>query len=77
MATRRFVIIVAGGKGLRIGKELPKQFIAISGKPILMHTLNKFKNDTELILVLPKTQIDYWKTLCKEYNCTIQHSIVP
>ena len=38
-----YAIIVAGGKGLRMGGEIPKQFIPVAGKPILMHTLEKFK----------------------------------
>ena len=36
---RKYVLIVAGGKGLRMGGDLPKQFIPLEGKPILMHTL--------------------------------------
>ena len=39
---KQSVIIVAGGKGLRMGGELPKQFIPIGGKPVLMHTLEAF-----------------------------------
>ena len=39
---KRYVIIVAGGKGLRMGGDLPKQFIPMAGKPVLMHTVEKF-----------------------------------
>jgi len=38
----KFAIIVAGGSGTRMGKKMPKQFIEIGGKPILMHTIEKF-----------------------------------
>ena len=51
---RKYVLIVAGGKGLRMGGDLPKQFIPLEGKPILMHTLEAFHrwdNAAELLLV--------------------------
>ena len=63
----KYAIIVAGGKGERIGTELPKQFLEINGKPILMHTIDKFRNtyqDIEIILALPENQIDFWEELC-------------
>ena len=72
------VIIVAGGKGLRMGQELPKQFIAIKEKPILMHTLESFYNadaKTNIIVVLPQSFIDYWSNICKKYNFDIPHTI--
>ena len=75
----RFVIIVAGGKGLRMGSELPKQFIPIQGKPLLMHTLEKFHHwdsSTKIILVLPQEHQDYWRMLCKEIGCNTPHFIV-
>lgn len=72
------VIIVAGGKGLRMGSDLPKQFIPIGGKPVLMHTIKAFydfDNNIQIVLVLPVSHQDYWKELCKEYNFSIQHTI--
>lgn len=72
------IIIVAGGKGLRIGGELPKQFIPIGGKPILMHTIEAFYNynkNIHIVLVLPASHRDYWAKLCVEYNFTIPHVI--
>ena len=66
-----YVIIVAGGKGLRMGGEIPKQFLPIGGKPILMRTIDRFREyDKEIgiILVLPKSQQDYWKELCQKYS---------
>lgn len=72
------VIIVAGGKGLRMGSELPKQFIPIGGKPVLMHTVEafyKFDNNMNIILVLPVSHQDYWKQLCIEHNFTVPHTI--
>lgn len=74
-----YIIIVAGGKGMRMGTDIPKQFIPVGGIPVLMRTIERFHEyDTVLniILVLPKHQQDYWKALCKEYNFNIPHVIV-
>ena len=80
-----YAIIVAGGKGLRMGGEIPKQFIPVAGKPILMHTLEKFQHygeslagaeGLEIILVLPKEQQEYWAELCTKYSFKVPHTIV-
>jgi len=66
-----YIIIVAGGKGLRMGSDVPKQFLPIGGKPVLMRTMERFKQYSEtiqVILVLPKAQQEYWAQLCKEYD---------
>ena len=73
-----YSIIVAGGKGLRMGADLPKQFLPIGGKPVLMHTLQAFHEADaamRLILVLPQSQQAYWKSLCEEYAFTIPHQV--
>lgn len=78
MRSNNNIIIVAGGKGLRMGGELPKQFIPIAGKPILMHTVEAFYNfdpDINIILVLPDSHRDYWAKLCKEYKFEVPHTI--
>ncbi|MBF0761649.1 2-C-methyl-D-erythritol 4-phosphate cytidylyltransferase [Dysgonomonas mossii] len=75
---KKNVIIVAGGKGLRMGNDLPKQFIPIGGKPVLMRTIEafyRFNQDINIILVLPVSHQDYWKSLCEEYNFSIEHTI--
>lgn len=75
---KKNVIIVAGGKGLRMGNDLPKQFIPICGKPVLMRTIEafyRFDRDINIILVLPVSHQDYWKSLCEEYNFSIEHPI--
>lgn len=75
---KKNVIIVAGGKGLRMGNDLPKQFIPIGGKPVLMRTIEafyRFDQDINIILVLPVSHQDYWKSLCEEYNFSIEHVI--
>ena len=65
------VIIVAGGKGLRMGGDIPKQFLPVGGKPILMRTIDRFLQYDEkmqVVLVLPESQQEYWRTLCDEYH---------
>ena len=71
-----YVIIVAGGKGLRMGTDIPKQFLPIGGKPVLMRTLERFREysaNLNIILVLPKAQQAYWQGLCKEYNFKVEY----
>ena len=66
-----YVIIVAGGKGLRMGSDIPKQFLPVGGKPVLMRTLERFREYSptlQIILVLPKAQQDYWRQLCQQYQ---------
>ena len=67
---RKIAIIVAGGTGQRMNSAVAKQFLLLRNKPILFHTLRAFKladPNTELIVVLPSNQIDYWRTLCYKY----------
>ena len=71
-----YVIIVAGGKGLRMGSDIPKQFLPIGGKPVLMRTLERFREysaDLRIILVLPKAQQDYWQQLCEQYHFEVAY----
>ena len=73
-----YMIIVAGGHGTRMGSDIPKQFLKIDGKPILMRTLERFHEydpEMHLIVVLPKEQQEYWHKLCEEYHFTIPHEI--
>lgn len=74
----KYVIIVAGGKGLRMGSDIPKQFIPVGGKPVLMRTIQAFANydaAMHIIVVLPIEQQAYWKQLCEEYQFEIPHQI--
>ena len=73
-----YVIIVAGGKGLRMGSDIPKQFLPIGGKPVLMRTLERFREyskELNIILVLPEAQQDYWQELCKKYNFEVEYQL--
>ena len=73
-----YIIIVAGGKGLRMGSDIPKQFLPIEGQPVLMRTIRRFHEYAPglgIILVLPASQQAYWQELCHDYQfdipCTI------
>lgn len=73
-----YIIIVAGGKGLRMGSDIPKQFLPVCNLPVLMRTIRRFREysaDINIILVLPKSQQDYWHSLCKEYQFDERYSI--
>jgi 2-C-methyl-D-erythritol 4-phosphate cytidylyltransferase len=73
-----YAIIVAGGSGQRMKSSIPKQFIELNGKPILMHTLEKFysaKASINLIVVLPKSHHNTWSMLCKKHHFNIPHQI--
>ncbi|HBC38540.1 MAG TPA: 2-C-methyl-D-erythritol 4-phosphate cytidylyltransferase, partial [Porphyromonadaceae bacterium] len=73
------VVIVAGGKGLRAGGEIPKQFQPIGGKPILMRTAEAFYNfdyRMRIVIVLPEEFRFFWEELCEKHSFRIPHSIV-
>ena len=75
---KKYVLIVAGGYGRRMGSDLPKQFISIAGKPILIHTFEaflKYSQDLIFILILPADQIDNWKKICKKNSFSTPHII--
>jgi 2-C-methyl-D-erythritol 4-phosphate cytidylyltransferase len=61
-----------------MGSDIPKQFLPIGGKPVLMRTLERFRaysSALQIILVLPEAQQDYWRQLCEEYHFNIEHQI--
>jgi 2-C-methyl-D-erythritol 4-phosphate cytidylyltransferase len=80
MNKQRFALIMAGGKGLRMNAQIPKQFLEIAGKPVIMHTIETFFNfdpEISLIVVLPPDQVEYWQQLCKKHAFSIHHRIAP
>lgn len=79
MNLKEYAIIVAGGSGSRMQRELPKQFIEVAGKPVLMHTIEQFYRynpDIRLIVVLPEQQQVAWRSLCQRHKFTIFHLVV-
>ena len=72
-------LVVAGGKGTRMGGPVSKQYLPIGGKPVLMHTLERFHEaDPEilLILVLPADDFFFWKKCCEEFQFSLPHQLV-
>lgn len=75
---QNFVLIVAAGKGSRMQSNLPKQYLLLENKPVLMHTIEKFyasETKPHLIIAIDSEMEDFWKSLCKQYHFTIPHSI--
>lgn len=74
----KYLVIVAGGKGTRMGSPVPKQFLAIAGRPIIMLAIDRFVSvypEIEVIVVLGPGLTDRWKELCLKHNFTTPHSI--
>ena len=76
----RYAVIVAGGSGLRMGADRPKQFLLLRGEPVLLHTLRRWAEPAlsvaQLVVVLPFDQLAYWRQLMEEYQITIPHQLV-
>jgi 2-C-methyl-D-erythritol 4-phosphate cytidylyltransferase len=76
---KRFVVIVAGGSGKRMESEVPKQFLEISGRPVLMRTIEKFyffEESISIIVVLPADHMGFWNELKEKYSFIIPHKVV-
>lgn len=64
---------MAGGKGTRIKSKLPKQFLELNGKPILLHTIEAFfrySDDIQIILVLPENDFPIWESIRERFKFT-------
>lgn len=78
MSKQKYVIIVAGGSGKRMGSEVPKQFIEVAGMPVLMHTIQRFydfDNSVKIVVVLPEDQHALWGDLIHRYGFKIYHQV--
>ena len=76
---RRYIIIVAGGKGERMGADKPKQFLEIAGKPILRRTMERFISfdpTASMTVVLPSAWKNWWKEYCTSSAFRCKFSIV-
>lgn len=77
--SKRYAVIVAGGKGLRMNSDIPKQFLELKGIPVLMRTVNAFflaDNTIEIVLVLPEVHHEYWRSLIEQYDFKVPHRTV-
>lgn len=73
------LIIVAGGQGIRFGSALPKQFLLLGGKPVILHAIEPFTTalkNPEIIVVLPAGHFRTWEKLVKKYNFNYSHTVV-
>lgn len=76
---QKYALIVAGGKGKRMAAEIPKQFLELEGKPVLMHAINrfyKFDPSIKIVIVLPENLLDYWSDLQKKHSFKVPHRVV-
>jgi len=76
---KNHVIIVAGGSGLRMNSDMPKQFMLLAGKPVLMHTIERFvafDPEINIIVVLPVKETGEWQSLCEKHSFGIKHMVV-
>jgi 2-C-methyl-D-erythritol 4-phosphate cytidylyltransferase len=74
-----YAVIVAGGSGKRMGLDTPKQFLELAGRPVLMHTIEKFRqfsDKIEIITVLPENQLRHWTEFCKKFAFDVPHTLV-
>lgn len=74
-----YVVIVAGGSGKRMGMDTPKQFLELAGRPVLMHTIERFRefnSSIEIITVLPENQLRFWFDIQKKYSFDVPNTIV-
>ncbi len=74
-----YALIVAGGSGKRMGADVPKQFLELAGKPVLMRTIERFRSfevSIKIITVLPEDQLGYWEELQKKYSFSIPNTVV-
>lgn len=73
MNNQEYALIVAGGKGTRIKSKLPKQFMELAGKPVLLHTIEAFLRYSQrikIILVLPEDDFPIWQSICERFQFT-------
>jgi 2-C-methyl-D-erythritol 4-phosphate cytidylyltransferase len=74
-----YALIVAGGTGTRMGTDIPKQFLELAGKPVLMHTIARFRafdKSIKIITVLPENQLGLWEELQEKYSFSVSHTVV-
>ena len=74
MERKKYLVVTAGGSGLRMGSDLPKQFLPLDGRAVLQRTIERFVEacpDIQVITVLPEGHVAWWRRYCQEkgFNC--------
>jgi len=75
----RYALIVAGGSGTRMGTDIPKQFLELAGRPVLMHSIERFRAFDEtigIIVIIPENQFAFWESLREKYSFSVSHTLV-
>lgn len=77
---QKTVIIVAGGQGKRFGVGLPKQFVELRQRPIMMHTIelfHRYDREIQIIVGIREKLKGHWKSLCQDHQFGIPHILSP
>ena len=78
MSERVGIVVVAGGSGSRMGAAMPKQFLDIAGRPVLVRTIERMHAalpDSQIVVVLPEAHVELWQECYKRSECKVEHSI--
>ena len=78
MAERVGIVVVAGGSGSRMGAAMPKQFLEIAGRPVLVRTLERMHAalpDSQIVVVLPEAHVELWQECYEKAKCKVEHTI--
>ncbi len=76
---QKYVLIAAGGKGGRMASSLPKQFMMLAGRPVLMHVFDvfmKYDPNIRVVVALPDALHGRWADLCRQHHLFAQHEVV-
>lgn len=68
---KRSTLIVAGGSGSRMGGELPKQYLDLEGKPLIVHTLERFRRfdpQMQIVVVMAPLHRPLWQELVRHHE---------
>ncbi len=78
MAERVGIVVVAGGSGSRMGAAMPKQFLKIAGRPILVRTIERMREalpEAEIVVVLPEAHVELWRECYAKADCRVEHRV--
>lgn len=78
MAERVGIVVVAGGSGSRMGAAMPKQFLEIVGRAVLVRTIERMREalpEAEIVVVLPEAHVELWRECCKRAECRVEHRV--
>lgn len=72
------IVVVAGGSGSRMGAAMPKQFLEIAGRAVLVRTIERMREalpEAEIVVVLPEAHVELWRECYEKSECKVEHSI--